>query len=314
MRPGPRSVLAGVYYPRETRASIGPATGIALTLHNWGGTGEVGTADPRVLARELNVVAITVDYLQSGQEEGIRGPEPYDFGWLQALDALRALWAVFHELDLAGQPFARGRLYATGGSGGGNVALMANKLAPRTFAGVVDLCGMTRLSDDIAFDLPGGSTLNARWSRDPASRAYLAPGAQDLRWVGNPAHLRVMKSLGASARVVVVHGVDDGLCPSADARELVENLQSADLDVVPVWVDVAKVDGQVFTSTGHGLGDRTRIVLQTAGAWLRPGGAEALVRAGRTDFERREEIRYPVRGGEVRVSYAEGFPVGFLPP
>lgn len=30
---------------------------------------------------------------------------------------------------------------------------MANKLVPRTFACVVDMCGMKKLSDDVAFDL-----------------------------------------------------------------------------------------------------------------------------------------------------------------
>lgn len=59
-------------------------------------------------------------------------------------------------LSARGISFDSGRLFATGGSGGGNVALMAHKLAPRTFAAVADLSGMKRLSDDIAFGLPGG--------------------------------------------------------------------------------------------------------------------------------------------------------------
>ena len=43
--------------------------------------------------------------------------------------------------------------------GGGNITLMANKLARRTFTCVIDMCGMKKLSDDIAFALPGGSDL-----------------------------------------------------------------------------------------------------------------------------------------------------------
>ena len=43
----------------------------------------------------FDVVAIGVDYLQSGRQASIEDPEPYDFGWLQALDALRALHFVF---------------------------------------------------------------------------------------------------------------------------------------------------------------------------------------------------------------------------
>ena len=165
LRPGPRQVRVLVHYPDGTRSSVGPRTGIFLTLHNWGGTDCAGTASPQVLAKEVNVVALGVNYLQSGPEDSIKGPEPYDFGWLQGLDALRALWLVCHELDSAKQPFARGRLFATGGSGGGNVTLMANKLAPRTFTCIVDMCGMKKLSDALAYNLPAADGLNARYSR-----------------------------------------------------------------------------------------------------------------------------------------------------
>ncbi|RLT11670.1 MAG: hypothetical protein DWI22_00780 [Planctomycetota bacterium] len=69
------------------------------------------------------------------------------------MDALRSLWHVRDALDKKHFAFADDRLFCTGGSGGGNVTLMANKLVPRTFACVVDMCGMKKLSDDVAFDL-----------------------------------------------------------------------------------------------------------------------------------------------------------------
>ena len=307
--PGPREVRVLLHYPGGTRAGIGPRTGIMLTLHNWGGTDCVGTADPRTLARELNVVALCVNYLQSGKKESIDDPEPYDFGWLQGLDALRALWLVFNDIDTAKTPFARGRIFATGGSGGGNVTLMANKFAPRTFTCVVDMCGMKKLSDALAYNLPEAGGLNARWSRDPASPNYLAPGAQEIRFVGHPAHLAEMKRLGATAKILTVHGIDDKTC-LADGQEMVANMQRAGIDIVPVWVTKDLVDGKVFTSTGHSLGNRTLIPLHTAGKWLRPDGPDALERKTPTDFERRDEIRYITSDGAYVISYAQGFPVG----
>jgi hypothetical protein len=180
-RMGPRTVKILIHYPGGKLAHVGDRTGIMLSLHNWGGTDCVGTADPQALADRLNVVGICVNYLESGPKDSIEGPEPYDYGYLQSLDSLRALWFVRSQLQERKIPFASGRLFATGGSGGGNVTLMANKLAPRTFACVVDVCGMKKLSADIAFNLPGGSGLNARWSRDPKSPSYLTPDEQDLR-------------------------------------------------------------------------------------------------------------------------------------
>ena len=166
-KPGPRTVRVKIHYPGGKLANVTPQTGVMLTLHNWGGTDCVGTANPNTLANRLNVIAICVNYLQSGRKASVEDPKPYDCGYLQALDALRALHHIIDGLQKAGIKFDDKRLFCTGGSGGGNVTLMANKLAPRTFACVIDMCGMKKLSNDIAFNLPGGTGLNARWSRDP---------------------------------------------------------------------------------------------------------------------------------------------------
>ena len=308
--PGPRTVRVSVSYPDGTLASVTAKSGVMLTLHNWGGEDCVGTASPDVLAKRLDVVAICVNYLQSGRKASIDDTEPYDFGYLQALDALRALWWVCEGLERAERPFDKARLYCTGGSGGGNVTLMANKLAPRTFACVVDMCGMKKLSHDIAFNLPGGSGLDARWSRDPESVNYLSAGHQELRFVGHPEHLRTMKTLATSAKVIVVHGVDDSTCPYADAVELVANMQAAELDVEPRFVTKDDLDGNVFASTGHALGNRTEIVFRVAGRYLQPDSPELLRRKTPSDFERRDEVRYATSGGRFVISYKDGFPVG----
>lgn len=314
LRPGARTVRVLVHYPGAKLANVNKDTGIMLTLHNWGGVDCVGTASPRELANQLNVIALCVNYLQSGPKDSIEGPEPYDFGYLQALDSLRALYVVFNQLQTSKRPFAADRLFATGGSGGGNVALMANKLAPRTFACVIDLCGMPKLSDDIAYNLPGGSSLNARYARDPKSPNFLSLDHQELRYVGNPDHAAIMKQLGASAKVVVVHGVDDTTCPFADAQEMANWMKRAGLDVETHWIAKKDLDGKTYTSSGHALGDRTRIVFQVAGKYLEPGAATAVVRKGQTDFERREDIRYPTADGAFVISYAAGYPVGRFEP
>ena len=287
----------------------------ALTLHNWGGEGCVGTADPKALARRYNVIGLCVDYLQSGKKASIDDPEPYDFGYLQALDALRALHFAFDGLVDRKQPFARGRIYATGGSGGGNVTLMANKLAPRTFAAIIDLCGMAKLSDDIAYNLPGGSDLDARYSRDAKNPFYLSPDAQHLRFVGHPDHLKVMKKLETECKIVVVHGAEDRTCPTEDAREMVTNLKAAGLDVDAHFVTKEQLDGKVFMSTGHSLGNRTEIVFRVADRYLLPNGPQSRVRKGPTDFERKDtRVRYATPNGTFVISFEKGYAVGKFEP
>ena len=311
LKPGPREIKVTIHYPAGTLKSINATTGLVLSLHNWGGSGCVGTADPDTLARRLNVVALCVDYLQSGKKASIDDPEPYDFGYLQALDALRALHFVFDGLKRREIAFHSGRIFCTGGSGGGNVTLMANKLAPRTFTCIIDLCGMAKLSDDIAFNLPGGSDLNARYSRDPKNPYHLSPDAQQLRFVGHPEHLRLMKDLGTTCKVVVVHGAEDRTCPIEDAREMTASMKKAGLDVEPHFITKDHLDGKVFTSTGHSLGNRTEIVFKVASKYLLPDSREALVRKGPSDFERRDsKVRYPTANGVWIISYEHGYPVG----
>lgn len=306
----PREAKVYVHYPRGELRHVGERTGLMLTLHNWGGTGATGTANPRMLANRYDVVAIAVDYLHSGPWNEAAPELAYDFGYVQALDALRALWFVHHGLQERQQPFATGRIYATGGSGGGNVTLMVNKLAPRTLACAIDMCGMAKLTDEVAFGLPSGSSLNAGYLRDPASPRYLSPDMQAIRYIGDPDHLREMKRLGAAAKVIVIHGVNDDVCPAAEKRELVVNMQAAELDVEPHFITQADLDGKVLTGTGHSLGDRTGIVIRFADAFLKPDSEPALIRSGPTDFDRREAIEYRTPGGKYVISYEKGYPEG----
>ncbi len=310
-KPGPRAVEISIHYPDGSLGSVTKSTGLMLTLHNWGGTNCAGTANPDALAKRLNVVAICVNYLQSGRKASVEDPEPYDFGYLQGLDALRALWFVFDGLNQKELTFDSGRIFATGGSGGGNVTQMVNKLAPRTFACVIDMCGMAKLSDDVAFNLPGGSGLNARWSQDPNSPNYLSPAAQEIRFIGNPSHLKVMRTLKNECKIVVVHGVDDGTCRFEEKQELVKNMQVAGLDVEPHFITKEDLDGKVFTSSGHALGNRTEIVFQVAGKYLEAGHFGTTRRRSRpSNFETpASTVIYPVAGGEYIISYAAGYPV-----
>jgi dienelactone hydrolase len=308
LRPGPRTISLSVHYPDGRLDRVNARTGLMLSLHNWGGTGCVGTAEPQRLADAFNVVALCVDYLQSGDSPAAR--EPYDFGYLQALDALRALWWVRDQLRTTNRSYDDARIFACGGSGGGNVALMANKLAPRTFTCVIDMCGMKRLTDDIAFNLPGGSGLNARWSRDPQHPHYLSADAQEIRFVACPEHLWLMKRLGCTAKILTVHGVEDR--PTFDhAEEMVRLMRGCHLDVEPHFVSPQDVDGKVFTTAGHALGDRTAIVLKLGAEYLgQAASPRRLRRAAIPDFDRREELRFRTSNGAYVISYASGYPVG----
>ena len=123
-----------------------------------------------------------------------------------------------------------------------------------------------------------------------------------------------MKSLNTSSTIVVVHGTNDAVCPFADAEEFVDNLNAAKLDVETHFIEDDDLDGSVFTSTGHPLGDRTKIVLRVAGKFLQPDSPDRLRRSGPTDFDRREDIRYQTPNGQYVISYASGIPTARFVP
>ena len=309
---GNRSIKAYITYPGGSIEHVTPQTGLMLSIHNWGGKAASGAPSPTYLASNYNVVAINVDYIQSASRHK---DIPYDFGYLQALDCLRALHYVFDGLIQQAVPFDSGRIYSAGGSGGGNVTLMVNKLAPRTFACIIDLSGMCKLNDDIAFNLPGGSSLNARYNPLPDHIHFLTKDAQALRFVGHPQHLKQMQALGNEAQIVVSHGTSDSTCPIAHAREMVANLQTARFPVDAHFISDADIDGKAITNTGHGVGNRTLIVDKFAAKYLLVDGVHAATRKGKTDFECRDElVKYSTLNGSYIISYKQKYPVGRFEP
>lgn len=313
-RPAPRHIKVYVYYPFGRLEHVTAKTGLMLTIHNWGGTEAIGSAEPKVLTERLDVVSVAVDYLQSGKNEALETPEPYDFGYLQALDALRGLWYVQQGMKVSKTNFDASRIYATGGSAGGHVAMMCNKLAPHTFTCLIDICGPTKLSDDIAYGLPGGSSFNARYEKEDGLPGSLTTDEREIRCLSDPRHLAEMKRLGNATKLIVVHGTDDTTAPFADTKELVEAMQQAKLDVESVFISKSQLDGKVFTATGHTIGHRTEILFRVADKYLRVGSKNYLSRTTSTDFFRREEIRYETTNGAFVISYEKGYPIGKFVP
>ena len=311
--PGERKVKMHIEEPSN---GINYNTGMMLVLHNWGGRYNESQYVQwcKTFADRYNVVAASVNYLQSaGAEPKIVGEKPYDHGYLQAMDCLRALYHIQKQLKDAEVMFNPHRCYAMGGSGGGNVALMANKLAPHTFACIVDICGMPGLTDGIAFGAGEfGSHLNAGYSKDPESPAYLTKDMQEIRDPGHREHLQIQCEANPSNKVVIVHGLDDMSCPVAHKitifRTMVETGFRPDGHFLTPW----HVDGTAVKTTGHTGNDRQKVVERFADAYMMEDGKLALETPGKNDFERAEEVVFPTSGGRFVVDYSAGPPtIGF---
>jgi predicted esterase len=291
-------------YVREPSKGITPDTGFMLLLHNWGGNYKQTVPWCDVLADKYDVIAISVNYLQSGEGKVTQGI-PYDMGYLQAMDCIRALYEVIKQLNSAGVKYCQNRFFAAGGSGGGNVSLMVNKLAPHTFACIVDMCGMPGLTDKIAY---GKGRLNAGYSKSAKSPAYLSPGMQEIRNPGHWEHLKIQKRFNPGNKVVIVHGLKDPYCTPAKKIEIFKNMVKAgfmpDAHFLTEWY----IGKKGVTTTGHAIGDRLKVIEGFADAYLTPDGQLSARTTGKNDFQLKRKIIYPVSGGKFVIDYSNASP------
>ena len=296
-QPGKREFEVYVKYPAK---GINSNTGFMLVSHNWGGTWKYTQPWCDLLSDRFNLICLSVNYLQSGEAK--HDKVPYDHGLLQAMDCLRALYVVQQELDSKNIKFNRQRFYAAGASGGGNVSLMVNKLAPSTFGCIVDLCGMPGLTNDIAF---GVGKLNAGYSKDPASPKYLTAAMQEIRDPGNPAHLKMIKKLNPNNKVVIVHGLDDRSCNPADKMLIASAMVRAGFRPDTHFLTANDVDGKIVRDTRHSIGNRPEVISKFGFNYLAENGKFAAVISGKNDFDARHEVVYPVTGGKYIISFKD---------
>lgn len=306
--PGERTVKMWV---DEPVAGIDAGTGLMLCLHNWGGIYDqpIYRGWCRTFADRYNVVTVSVNYLQSGPEgHQDRGRvHPYDFGYLQAMDCIGALYHVRGQLIEAGVIFDEQRVYSMGGSGGGNVTEMVCKLAPHTFACGVDICGMPGLIDAMAFGTGEGTHINAGYSRDPESPYFLTDDMRRIRDFGDPEHCRLLAEANPALQIVIVHGVDDASCPVAPKMEQFARMTAAGMHVDGRFLTEVDVDGYAVTTTGHPVGRRDLVVMKYADDYLLPNGRLAKRSGRENDFQRGGAFEYPGDEGTFVLDF-EGYP------
>ncbi len=293
-RPGKRIVE---YYVRAPQKGINANTGLMLVSHNWGDTWKYTAPWCDILSDRFNLICLSVNYLQSGETK--HNEVPYDHGVLQAMDCLRALYEVTGELARNKINFNRRRIYAAGASGGGNISLMVNKLAPNTFGCIIDLCGMPGLTDDIAF---GIGVLNAGYSKDPQSPKYLTKAMQEIRDPGNTDHLKLQKKWQPANKVVIVHGLDDKSCNPADKMVIAANMVRTGFRPDTHFLTENDVDGKIVQNTRHAIGNRPEVISKFGGEYISESGKYPALNT-KNDFDSKHEIVYPVTGGKYIISY-----------
>ena len=271
-------------------------TGMMLVNHNWGGTWQMCAPWCQILADKLDLITIDVNYYQSGwtPSDGC-----YDHGVIQSMDCLRALYEVRKYAAANNIPFDPARTFTCGASGGGNVAQMLNKFAPHTFACIVDLCGVV-FDEDVAY---GMGPLNAGYSKDPASPAFLTRGMLEIRDLANPVHLDYQYRCNPDNKIIIIHGTEDESCPcSSKAKVFAAQLNAGFLPEAH-FITTAKTDGIIMLAPDHSLGDRAYIIARYSYDFIAPAGQYSKRLSADDDFARKSRITYPVDGGVYTIDF-----------
>ena len=255
-------------------------TGLMVVLHGWGGHYHQYDECCPDWADRFNLVTLQVNYRKSGD-----GSPVYDFGKYQAIDVLRAMDYVLSTYRL--NP---GRIIGWGGSGGGDVILQAGKMAPNTFACIVECAGITKPTN--ASDLVAGYTTDPAggWQAVAlgAGRSYTVAEYQ----VRNPQyHTRLLDT-----RIAVLHGDSDEVVSVRHACDMVEALRRSGKDVS---LDIIEGGSHTFQGAADASEDsRFKATNKYASDLI--GSLET---DGHTDFERRSTVALPTEDGTYLVDY-----------
>jgi len=305
--PGERAVKMHLEEPPN---GINGNTGMMLALHGWGGVYD----NPDIIAfckfaaERYNLIVTSVNYLQSGTEWTEHRDRPYDHGYLQAMDAIGALYTIREQLGDQQIAFSEHRIYSVGGSGGGNITQMVMKLAPHTFACGIDKCGMPGLTDGIAYGTGEyGSHLDAAYSPDPDAPNYLTADMQEIRDFGNLEHCRLLHQANPGLQIVIIHGVADPTCPVVPKIRQFANMVEAGIDVDAHFLTEVDIDGEVVANIEHSIGNWPGLIARYADEYLKEDGKFARQTEGPSDFMRRETFEYPTTNGKHVIDYS-GYP------
>ncbi|MCK6439941.1 MAG: DUF2920 family protein [Planctomycetes bacterium] len=201
----------------------------------------------------------------------------WDYGCLQAMDALAALHSVHRRLREKNAPFNPARNHIIAQSAGSQTALMCIKLAPRSFASIVDIGGIYVTADNrealravltdpfgrihehhymnatMAFDSGPRVTL---YQRNPVgfSSGVSRSGATlddelDIRDVSRPDHLGNWQP--GRLCVFSTHGLHDELVSQAFKERAHAHYRHLGARSEFRTIGPADVDGNVIVSTYH---------------------------------------------------------------
>jgi dipeptidyl aminopeptidase/acylaminoacyl peptidase len=248
-----------------------------VLLHGWGGDYHQYDSYCQDWRNRYNCFMLQVNYRGSSQ-----ATQPYDFGKYQAIDVLRAIhWVRRH------YPVNDQRIIGWGGSGGGNVILQCAKMAPHTFALVIECAGITHPTN--AADMQAG------WDRPDRPGGWQGTALGGTKEYPEPERLIRDPLYHASlinTKVYIFHPDLDTTVGVQHGIQMARALRQAGREVV----------FEIVEGGDHGFSHALDPHERDRKTCTEHYAAEDMLQRrtdGVTDFERRQPVVLPVNDGLV---------------
>lgn len=242
----------------------------------------------------------------------IPGGDAQNFGIVQAMDHLRVLGDIVHR----GLDFDRRRIVALGSSHGGYIAHTLAKLAPSTFAAVIDNSAYVQPPTNYGgggtmpeyLSAVGGVILQCRTPRafsfnDRDAADFYGRDQDLIRDMAYPPHLEAQRAAApdGGTRFHMVNWAEDEISSASAKSRQAARLAAAGFDARLKLIAGADIDGQIYKQPVHGLAASLTAFADAHLPEVKPRGVDP-------DLMRGTSIDYPCVDQVYRFRHTASFP------
>ncbi|WP_088548178.1 DUF2920 family protein [Paenibacillus aquistagni] len=229
---------------------VGKDTGMLLLIPGYGGnvSSNVYKKMRDTFADQYNLIVVQCHYFgQEFMQSELIHEESYDnfndMSFMQALDNITAVLIVIQIMRNKNLPIHYGKIILYGQSHGAYLSYLCNAFAPQLFKLLIDnssyLYPLYMISDRI-LQLADGQVIRFHYlisnEESPENEILYLP--------------LLYKKFPNECSIISFNGTNDVMVPVEDKTSFINGINKAR----HILIDDNNVDGQIFTSTTHGLG------------------------------------------------------------
>lgn len=235
-----------------------------------------------------------------------------DFGLIQAIDVLTVIADLKNNPEFANINWSK--LSIVGSSHGGYIASMCDKLAPNTFAKIINNAGWLYPNNDLRdnifnkkfADIEFSIKIINNWSEDKNDINFFNHRHNEIRTLSNNLHINeqlIQTKDIKNKEYVFIHTLKDHLIPLEEKDYYIKQLMSNYNIQYDRLTDISNLDGKTYKTLEHGSSASIKglvidhIINKKINANI-----------NKSDFELKSVIKYSCTSGVYIINYTNKYP------